>query len=546
MINYKALFLAVGTVCIQHLSYAATPPTKYDTEGNNTFVFFENNIDKEYFIAAEKLNPRFTGNNVWTKYGKNKQDSLGYMGTDTGLINNANVDLWLENSAMLYPFQGIRCRTNNAACPSTGFLPAVSVDQYGAYGIKGGSSSANGGIARGSFAMPAYEFLKNQIVGTMVSYDFNYCSTRDSYDAAKGERCKDTPNGRWGKAKLNVTKKADITLLDTNAFTEIWVSTDGTPTLRPNSQYCEDLILGSSDNQQGVACKMLQYNIEGTPSTFSSDLRFYMVVDTALLNNISLAARDIQIDGGNGVWKRFNYTGTDNSMNGMFVTGDGFVRVLFTKAFFKKMLNAQATTGGQRGVFTFAVNNTETPQSGYYQFSSGIDIDIIPREYGISIRHKDLSQDVKSGKIGDNEQDIVFNYIVTQSAPRKADTVTASVIGESTTVKSMRYCLFKSNDNSLNVAIPAYLSYTHETGNIVEQYSGCNASATLDLTHAAWTVEPWDTQQSGYFYSTDLKLRFPMNDRVSQFTIDKGVDWLGSVHAEGDVKVEAKWIGVNR
>ena len=36
-----------------------------------------------------------------------------------------------------------------------------------------------------------------------------------------------------------------------------------------------------------------------------------------------------------------------------------------------------------------------------------------------------------------------------------------------------------------------------------------------------------------------------MSDPVSRFSTD-GQDWLGIVHAEGKVQVEAKWIGVNK
>ncbi|WOE32312.1 MULTISPECIES: hypothetical protein [unclassified Acinetobacter] len=552
MINYQKIFLTIGLCALQQTIYALTPPSGYTLTGKNNFVFIENNIDKEYLIASEDLDPRFTGNNVWTKYGKNKQDSLGYMGRNTRLRANNNIDIWLENSAMLYPFQGLRCRIRNAnECPSTGFIPPAFTDQYGAYKMRSGDTEFTGHAARGSFSSQAYEFLKNQAVGSFNSYDMHYCETTEDYDPAAGGRCKDATTGRWRKTQLNITKTGNISFVDTRAFSEIWISTDGTPTLAADSQLCEHIVISSggdekSGQREGISCKMLQYNIDAAITNLYPGIRFYMVVDTAALGNINLNEYDIRLDGGNGAWKRFSEKGSDNSMRGMFTTGQGYVRVLFTKAFFRKMLAAGASTSGRQGVFTFAIDNTVTPQSGFYQFSSGVDIDIIPREYGISIRHQDQYQQKKTGKIGEDEEDIVFNYIVTQSAPRKADTVTASVIGESTTVKSMSYCLFKSNDNSLNVAIPAYLSYTHETGNIVEQYSGCNANATLDLTHAAWTATPWDVQQSGYFYSTDLKLRFPMNDRVSQFTVDKGIDWLGSVHAEGDVKVEAKWIGVDR
>jgi hypothetical protein len=169
---------------------------------------------------------------------------------------------------------------------------------------------------------------------------------------------------------------------------------------------------------------------------------------------------------------------------------------------------------------------------------------MIPREYSISIKPTDPNQSHLEGKIGKNEPNLKFNYTVTQSSPRKADVVTAHVIGEQTTVNGQNYCLFKSDDASLNVALPAYLTFTDETLGNIEKYSGCDENQKLDMTNALWTATPWDVNNSGYFFSTTVSLIFPMNDPVSEKTID-GSEWMGSVHAEGDIKVDAKWIGVN-
>jgi len=552
MINYRTLFLgALSAFSIHHAAHALNPPTSFTGGGTNSFIFFENNIDQEYLISAEHLNPRFTGANVWTRYGRDQQDSLGYMGTDTTLRSRNNVDMWLENSGMLTPFQGIRCRTrNNGACPSTGFLPAEFIDQFGAYKIRSGSGDSDGGYARASFGPGGYEYLRDMPVNARDAFIMHYCETTEEYNPSAGGRCKDATTGRWRKMQLNITKDAHIRFIDNFAFSEIWVATDGTPSLAQNTETCRELVIsrgGNAAQREGIACKMLQYELTGPASAFNNSTHLHMVVDRAALNNMAIASYDIRINGGGSDdWVRYDAdTSNDNRMNRMLRTGNNYVEVLFTKSFFQKMLRAGAATSGRRGVFTFAVNNRITPQSGYYQFATNMDIDIIPREYGLSIRHQNQNERVKTGKIGENEEDITFNYVVTQSAPRRADIVSAKVIGESTTVAATNYCLFKSNDNRLNVAIPAYLSYTNSNGQKVEQYSGCNANATLNLTNARWTVVPWDQQQSGFFYSTNLDLRFPMNDSVSLFSLE-GRDWLGSVRAEGEVQVEATWIGVER
>lgn len=96
LIKYSLL---CSTILITLDSFAALTPSPVKA-GNQDFVFIENNIDKEYFIAPYKINPRFSGSNVWTRYGKYKggtQDSLGYMGTDRALTRGNNVDIWMEN-----------------------------------------------------------------------------------------------------------------------------------------------------------------------------------------------------------------------------------------------------------------------------------------------------------------------------------------------------------------------------------------------------------------------------------------------------------------
>ena len=531
---------------LNHAAFALDPPTSIISNGTNEFIFIENEADREYFINSDDRNPRFTGANVWTRYGRDNQRSLGYMQIDSGSFGNSryNVDIWMESPEIQYPFIGIRCQITTGTCPETSYVTSSYVDQNGIYKISPTSTSTR----YASFNTGMYEYLKTMSVGTQMTYIVNNCQTREDYDPSKGERCKDMSTGTWRRGQTINTKTGHLKLFDNKAFSEIWVATDGTPSLTNVNDACENIVIGTGTTNQGVACKMVRYSFEGLPSAFNNDTHLYMVIDTAALNGMSIAAADIKINaGGSNTWANWSASSNNNNrMSNQIVTGDGYIQVLFTNSFFQKMLRAGASISGQTGVFTFAVNNTLLPQSGYYQFATNMDIAIIPREYGISIRHKDVNDQVKTGKIGKEEEAITFDYVVTQSAPRKADTVKASMVGESTTKAGKSYCLFKSSDNSLQVPIPAYLSFTQADGrDSGQQYSGCNASATVELKDALWSATPWDEQQSGYFYSTDLKLTFPMNDIVSEFTLD-GIDWLGSVRAEGDVKVEATWIGVNR
>jgi hypothetical protein len=66
------------------------------------------------------------------------------------------------------------------------------------------------------------------------------------------------------------------------------------------------------------------------------------------------------------------------------------------------------------------------------------------------------------------------------------------------------------------------------------------------MTNAVWVQTAWNANvNDGFFFTTTLKLLFPMDDPHSQFTTN-GHDWMGVVNATGDVKVTATWIGVDR
>lgn len=531
-------------------AYALTQPNN-SAAVNNTFVFFENQIDQEYYIGPGALDPRFTGANRWIRFGTLNQTSLGYMGSTGTWTSNWNADMWFDTPLNAPPFLGIRCMSSNNNCPSSGYLAAEYIDNFGAYKARYvGGGEAGGSYRRATFNTGMYEYMRDQPVGSISNFIFNTCQTREEYNPAAGGRCQDATTGNWTRRPFNVTKLGHVRFVDTRAFSEIWVASDGTPSLAENSEFCREINLNTGNQNstvnRGIACRMLEYRTEGAVSSYPNAIRFSMVVDNTTLG-YTPAATHLKINAGVNPnlaanWRNYSTAG---QLNTLFVDGDGYVSVLFTNEFFIRLLRAGGSVSGQPGTFTFSITNTLTGQSGYYQFATGVDVNIIPREYGISIRPQNREERAKTGRIGEGEEDIRFDYIVTQSAPRQADVVQASVIGESNVNAGRSYCLFRSNDNAMSVRIPAYLSYTHSSGNTIEQYSGCNSNATLDMTNANWSAVPWDQQQSGYFYSTNLSLSFPMDDPASLFSVE-GMDWLGSVRAEGDVRVEALWIGVDR
>ena len=168
----------------------------------------------------------------------------------------------------------------------------------------------------------------------------------------------------------------------------------------------------------------------------------------------------------------------------------------------------------------------------------------MPKEYGISIVSSDNTASASgSGTIGDAAP-IEIDYTVTVSGPRQADSITAQVIGESTTINSVPYCLFTSPQGGLSVPIPAFLQYNSQSGGVVKKRNSCSEAA-INMSDAQWQQTPWDANNNddGSYYATDLKLLFPMNDSRSMLTVS-GTDWEGVVSASGEIKVTANWVGV--
>ncbi|MFX7132428.1 hypothetical protein ABTI18_18275, partial [Acinetobacter baumannii] len=78
-----------------------------------------------------------------------------------------------------------------------------------------------------------------------------------------------------------------------------------------------------------------------------------------------------------------------------------------------------------------------------------------------------------------------FEYKVTTSASRQADSITAQVIGDSINIYGLPYCLFTSADETLKVPIPAYLEWTSAAGKAVKVRNSCGENP-VDMTNAAW------------------------------------------------------------
>lgn len=515
-------------------SFAATAPLQ-------EYVIVENQVDNEFFIVANRVDPRFSGSNVFTKYQRNSQLSLGYMGyTGTPFSSAYNIgDIWLENSPVSQPFIGNRCMTNNRNCPTTSYWSAQQLRENGAYKIQQTGTPGESGYSRPIFSEAFYRWLAEIPPGTEYTFDLRTCTSRDDYDLSNAT-CM-TSGGRTSTQQhyIPTNKKGNIILKGTGALQEVFVDSNGNPTVGLGSNFCSTGIVGSDS---GVICKLVELETKG--SSISGTFTVRMYIDSAKLGLARApSAASIKYKGTNSTrWT--NWSSTTN-MSEIFNNGSQNIEVFLSNTYLKSIVDASpnSTVTLADSVYTFGFQSP-LPQSGFYEFTPSNYLIIKPRDYGISIIPADFNPNQsKTGKVGSEEPPIEFNYIVTTSGPRQADSITAKVEGPQTTLKGQSYCLFTSNDNKLNVPFSAYLSFKNASG-IKESYRASCDNNEISLKNALWMETPWDrpNEDLGSFYRTNLDLSFPMNDANSFFTLD-GIDWLGTVSARGTITVKAIWTG---
>lgn len=523
----------------------AAPSRPKPSNSDNSFLFIENNIDKEFFIAAESLDQRFSGSNVWTTYQSN-QTSLGYIGRVNWLDNATSLrnvwkDMWFENSPINSPFTGIRCRSGGA-CPAQGYYGADSITAEGFSHAKiGGGGISGGGYGFASLSNNAYEYFRQMPTNSSQTFLLNYCSTTNNYDPSKGERCNTTPNGNWESTNFTLTKLGHLTLVDTHALTEIFVASDGTPSLGLGSMECR---IGIVSGASGVICKLVDYQYQTTSKPLS--IRFGMAIDTGLLGftpGTITRSPDLLYSGNQINWYKWN---ADVPIKDILFNNSNGIYLFLSKNFLKNLVNHGITPTASAKAFTFTFTNKKLPESGFYGFTPSNTLIIKPRNYGISIISDEfVTKPSKEGRVGENEKPIEFGYIVTTSGPRQANTITAQVIGNGTSSKGVGYCLFTSDDKKITVPFRAFLEYTDKSGSKTKKSNGC-VEPPIDITNALWSETPWDApnQNEGRFYRTNLKLLFPMNDS-SSFWTSKGVEWIGTVSGKGIIEVKATWTGAD-
>lgn len=530
--NKKILFLLIAPA-ILNLSVSTTAEAATVT---NSYVFIENNVDNEYFITPRTTDPRFSGANKYTRYSKTLQLSLGYMGyVNTAIQANQYVDIWLENSPIDKPFTGNRCMRGYCSDDS-GYWPAQYLGRKGAYKIVQSNVNGESAYARGIFSDSAYQYFRQLPVNTVETYSYRACMTKTNYDPSKDESCQSVGGNIIASHEFNITKSGHIKLTSTGALQEIFIDSNGNPTIGLGSQFCRT---GIVLNQNGIICQVIDHETKGD---IFSNIALSLKINNTLIP-FTPAAHTILIgaDDGGSNWYYYN---TAYPANYYFKSSNKHVSIFLSNTFLKQLVSSNVDFKDSQHFFTFSFTNSAVPQSGYYEFTPSNTLILKPRDYGISIIPADFNPNQsKTGKVGGNEPPIEFNYIVTTSGPRQADSITAKVDGPQTTFKGQSYCLFTSDDNKLNVPFSAYLSFKNSDGTDAKYRASCDSNE-ISLKNALWAETPWDkpNEDLGSFYRTYLDLSFPMNDANSFFTLD-GIDWLGTVSASGTITVKAIWTG---
>lgn len=538
-----AIVLAMGAMT---RASAAVSKTNWADAAAMQYVFVENNSDDNYFVTpGGALDPRLTGGSRWTglKYtgtGTIYQQSLGYIDNGYNTILNANwqFDMWLENSPVSNPLSGLRCINWYVGCDmATSLIQAPALDASGFYGatVTSGGTKWMHGMLSDAF----YLYLQQMPVGGSFSMTINGCQTSVKYDASSGARCKDQASGSWYTRKVTHTKGANLRLLNTHSLTEVFINTDGVPTLGEGSSNCHAQTIGP---RSGLSCKMVNYALETNGLSNTSIHVFPAISNSSLVSAVGIYDMQFSLNG--NTWKPVSGISYYYNFNEM--KSSDSIYIFFSNNFFKQMVALGISDINTKDLFNFRFQNITSPESGWYEFSTSNSLIIKPRDFSISIISDEYtSAPSREGYVGQGKPSLDFGYIVTTSGRTAADEVLIKVNGPAQTIGGRSYCIFSSADNTTKVPFPATLTFTTQSGGNKTYDAGCDDS-WRDMTDALWMSTPWNDASGdpGVMNKTTVRFSIPMNDAISLKTIDDD-GWFGEVSASGEIRVQATWRNVN-
>src|SRR5699024_12633572 len=100
----------------------------------------------------------------------------------------------------------------------------------GAYHIPLTTTTGEAQYARGIFSEEAYTYFKNVPIGTEEVYQYHFCGTSNDYDVQAGETCLSVGGNHYSH-QFTINKVGHLHLQSTNALQEIFVDSDGNPSI---------------------------------------------------------------------------------------------------------------------------------------------------------------------------------------------------------------------------------------------------------------------------------------------------------------------------
>ncbi len=352
--------------------------------------------------------------NRWTglKYtgsGTIYQQSLGYIdnGYNTGLYTNWKFDMWLENSPVSSPLTGLRCINWYAGCNmTTSLILPQTTDASGFYGATVTSGGAK--WMHGMLSDAFYQYLQQMPVGSSFTMTINACQTSVNYDASSGARCKDQASGNW--YVRNVTHTSSKSAVDKYPLAggSIYQQRRSTDSGRRNAD-CRTQTIGS---RSGLSCKMVNYTLQTNGLSNTSIHIFPAIANSSLASAVGVYDMQFSLNGSS--WKPVSNTAYYYTFNEM-KSADS-IYVFFSSNFFKQMVNLGISDINTKDLFNFRFQNTTSPESGWYEFSTSNTLIIKPRDFSISIISDEYTQTPsREGYVGSGESALDFGYIVTTS-----------------------------------------------------------------------------------------------------------------------------------
>lgn len=545
----KWIFTLMVLMTTLHAIKVGAAVTKYVESGASPqrFVFIENNADDNFFVTpGGALDPRITGSNRWTSLKSTgagdttyRQVSLGYIDDGHNHALNANYyfDMWLENSPVSHPLLGLRCINWYAGCEqATSLIQPEYIDENGFYGVAVGSGTK---WRHGMMSDAFYQFLQQMPVGGSFSATINSCQTSIRYDATNGERCKDQSSGTWYVRQVTHTKAAHLRLINTHSLQEIFINSEGVPTLGEGNGDCHPQTIGT---RSGVSCKMVNYSLQSTDLSNTSIHIFPAINNPSLASAVTTSDLQFSLDGNS--WKQVNGILEYYTFNQM--KSSDSIYVFFSSNFFKQMVILGISDINTQELFNFRFYNTTSPESGWYEFSTSSSLLIKPRDFSISIISDEYTMaPSKEGFVGSGKPALDFGYIVTTSGKTAADEVLIKVKGPSQMISGRSYCIFSSADGLAQVPFPASLTFITKNGTTKTYDAGCD-DRWRNMNDALWLSTAWDdtSGDDGEMDKTTVRFSIAMDDPISLLT-DANHNWFGDVSASGEIHVQATWRNIN-